>query len=294
MNRSRTSDAPRHYPLRTRRAHLAGLGGAAALAVAYDRQGVAAAADGLGADPAAINDWNATAVAALADAARPNPEAYMWLAFAHAAMYNADAGITGRYALYKWAERGPATASPEAAAAAAANRVLLTCFGSVPAARARVADAYAAALGRVPGGAAKEQGVVYGERTADRILALREGDGRFAALPFTLAPAPGVWRPTPPANAPFLAPWLSRLRPWTLTADGGITNWALYAAQLVMPPSAVNVHGRSRESQGARNGALAGGVGRQTPGAGATAKGSAAKRPSPSRRARIRSAARSP
>ena len=39
----------------------------------------------------------------------------MWLAFAHAAMYNAVAGITGRYALYKWAERGPATASPEAA-----------------------------------------------------------------------------------------------------------------------------------------------------------------------------------
>ena len=173
----------------------------------------AAAADGLGADPAAINDWNATTVAVLADAGRPNPEAYMWLAFAHAAMYNAVAGITGRYALYKWAERGPATASPEAAAAAAANRMLLTYFGPVPAARARLADAYAAALGRVPGGAAKEQGVAYGERAADRILALREGDGRSAALPFTVAPAPGVWRPTPPANAPFLAPWLSRLRP---------------------------------------------------------------------------------
>ena len=38
MNRSRTSDAPRRHPLRARRAHLAGLGGAAALAVAatYD------------------------------------------------------------------------------------------------------------------------------------------------------------------------------------------------------------------------------------------------------------------
>ena len=170
-------------------------------------------------------------MAVLADAGRPNPEAYMWLAFAHAAMYNAVAGITGRYALYKWAERGPATASPEAAAAAAANRMLLTYFGHVPAARARVGDAYAAALGRVPGGAAKEQGVAYGERAADRILALREGDGRSAALPFTVAPAPGVWRPTPPANAPFLAPWLSRLRPLTLTADGGITNWAAYNAQ---------------------------------------------------------------
>ncbi len=232
MNRSRTPDAPRRHPLRARRAHLAGLGGAAALAVAAAYDPWAAAADGLGADPAAINDWNATTVAVvLVDAGKPNPEAPIWLAFAHAAMYNAVVGITGRYALYKWAERGPATASPEAAAAAAANRMLLTYFGHVPAARARVGDAYAAALGRVPGGAAKEQGVAYGERAADRILALREGDGRAAALPFTAAPAPGVWRPTPPANAPFLAPWLSRLRPLTLTADGDITNWAAYNAQ---------------------------------------------------------------
>ena len=102
----------------------------------------------------------------------------------------------------------------------------------MPAARARVGDAYAAALGRVPGGAAKDAG---GGATASArptgSWPCARATGAFAALPFTVAPAPGVWRPTPPANAPFLAPWLARLRPWTLTADGGITNWAAYNAQ---------------------------------------------------------------
>jgi len=46
-----------------------------------------------------------------------------------------------------------------------------------------------------------------------------------------VAPAPGVWRSTPPAMAPFFDPWLSRLRPMTLTADGGVTDWATYNAQ---------------------------------------------------------------
>ncbi|HET7770490.1 MAG TPA: vanadium-dependent haloperoxidase, partial [Chloroflexota bacterium] len=133
--------------------------------------------------------------------------------------------ITGRYELYKWTTRGPADASPQAAAAAAAHRMLLSSFGHVPAARARLADAYAASLAKVPSGAAKDQGVRYGERAADRILALRIDDGRFGTLRFTMPLAPGVWRPTPPAMAPFFGPWLSRLRPMLLTTDGQETNW---------------------------------------------------------------------
>ena len=48
------------------------------------------------------------------------------------------------------------------------------------------------------------------------------------------------------------------------------------------------------ESQGSKNGAMAGGVGRQTPGAGGMVKVRGPKRPSSVRRAMIRSAARSP
>ena len=154
-----------------------------------------------------ITDWNATAVATIVtDAGKANAEAFLWFGFAQAAVYNAVNGITRRYELYKWDVDGPPGASPQAAAAAAANRVLLTYFGHLPAARARLADAYAASLAKVADGAAKQQGVRYGERAADRILELRVGDGRFGATSFSMPPAPGVWRPTPPAMAPFFDP----------------------------------------------------------------------------------------
>lgn len=37
-------------------------------------------------------------------------------------------------------------------------------------------------------------------------------------MEFTAAPAPGVWRPTPPAHQPFIDPWLGRLRPMVLAS----------------------------------------------------------------------------
>jgi len=47
---------------------------------------------------------------------------------------------------------------------------------------------------------------------------LREGDGRDANITLNVAPAPGVWRPTPPAFAPMLAPWLGFVRPLLLAS----------------------------------------------------------------------------
>ena len=217
-------------PISSRRTHLTGLGGLA-LALGTTAGAGAAGPTEPGADPAAVTDWHATAVATIVtDAGKANAEAFMWYAFAQAAVYNAVVGITGRYALYKWDVRGPSTASPEAAAAAAANRLLLTYFGHLPAARARLADAYAASLARVPDGAAKTQGVRYGERAADRIVELRVDDGRFAPVAFDTPLAPGVWRPTPAAHAPFFDPWLARLRPLLLTPEGRAIDWGAYNA----------------------------------------------------------------
>src|SRR5688572_2839262 len=214
----------------SRRVQLAG--GAAALALsAVPGRGTAHAAAGPGHDPSVITDWDATMVATIiTDAATVPAEAFTWYGLIPAAVYNAVVGITGRYELYKWTERGPADASPQAAAAAAAHRILLSSFGYVPAARARLADAYAASLAKVPSGAAKDQGVRYGERAADRILALRVEDGRFGSLTFDVPLAPGVWRPTPTAMAPFFGPWLSRLRPMLLTSDGTETDWGVLNA----------------------------------------------------------------
>jgi hypothetical protein len=168
------------------------------------------------ANPAVITDWNATMVATIVtDAGKGNAEGIFWYSFVQAAVYNAVVGITHRYELYKWDVRGPRAASPEAAAAAAAHRILLHYF---PASAMRLNNAYAASLARIPNGVSKRQGIRYGERAAAHIISLRANDGRFA--PITVAPAvqAGDWRPTPPAFAPMFDPWLSQVTPFTLNS----------------------------------------------------------------------------
>ena len=56
----------------------------------------------------------------------------MWFGFVQAAVYNAVEGITGDYDLYNWNAKAPKGASPQAAAAVAAHRVLMNYFGDSP------------------------------------------------------------------------------------------------------------------------------------------------------------------
>src|SRR6266550_5555407 len=170
--------------------------------------GTADAARGA-ADPTVIRDWNATMVATIVtDAGKGNAEGIFWYSFVQAAVYNAVNGITHEYDLYKWHRYGPRSASPEAAAATAAYRVLLYYF---PASQPRLDAAYAASLAKIPDGRSKRQGIRYGKHAAWHMIGLRTGDGRNA--PITVAPPlmAGDWRPTAPAFAPMLVPWLSQV-----------------------------------------------------------------------------------
>jgi hypothetical protein len=164
-------------------------------------------------DPSVVSSWNETAVSTVVtDAGKANVEAFLWFAFVHLAMYNAVVGITREYELYEWDQRGPRTASPEAAAAAAAHRLLLHYF---PASQARLDAALTASLANVTDASDEAKGVAYGERAADRIIELRINDGRNADLTFPMPLGPGVWRPTPPGFLPFFEPWISQVRPMT-------------------------------------------------------------------------------
>ena len=109
------------------------------------------------ADPKVIGDWNAIAFdTIIVDAGKANAEAFIWLAFEQAAVYNAVVGITRRYELYNWNARGPRGASPQAAAAVAAHDVLLEYF---PASQVRLDTALAGSLAEIPDGPAKQQGI---------------------------------------------------------------------------------------------------------------------------------------
>ncbi|MGW0910213.1 vanadium-dependent haloperoxidase [Streptomyces sp. NPDC002784] len=165
-------------------------------------------------DSEVITDWNRTAEEVVSvDARKPTAEPFIWYGFVSAAVYNAVVGIEGRYTPYKWDVRGPRHASSEAAAAAAARRVLLTYF---PDSRARIDAAYAASLAKIPDGRAADEGAAFGERAAEHLVELRRGDGRDATVTYDRPPAPGVWRPAPPGNRPFVNPWMARLRPMLL------------------------------------------------------------------------------
>ena len=173
-----------------------------------------------------IPAWNAIAVSTIAGpapngAGKANAEAFLWFAFVQAAVYNAVNGITGEYELYEWKPRRRRRASPQAAAAAAAHGVLMEYFGSGEFANsatiaANLNAALATSLEQIPDGVSKDQGVRYGERAAE--AARRASGGRRSVRPDRLrhAPAAGVWRPTPPAMAPFFDPWLGQVEPLVL------------------------------------------------------------------------------
>ena len=164
-----------------------------------------------------ITFWNSVAAGVIiTDAGKANAEGNLWYAFEQLAVYNAVVGITGRYEPYRWNPEAPANASPKAAAATAAFRVLLTYF---PASQARLDAAYATSLDQIADGEAKERGIRFGERAAARMIALRTDDGRFGDLLFTQEPGPGVWRPTPPTFTPFFDPWLSEMDPLVLRSN---------------------------------------------------------------------------
>ena len=162
-------------------------------------------------DPTVINDWNALATTTLAnDTTKPPPEHILYMAFVQAAVYDAVVGVEGRYEPYRFHAHAPHGASAQAAAVAAAHKVLVTY---VPSAQAALDAAYAASLAQLPDGKAKTRGIAFGTRAADNPIRLRANDGRNVPILFTQAPAPGIWRPTPPALAPMVDPWMGFVTP---------------------------------------------------------------------------------
>jgi hypothetical protein len=110
----------------------------------------------------------------------------------------------------------------DAAVAQAAYDVLVHYF---PSQAANLSALHDAAISAVPDGAAKRNGIKYGDLAADKVLRARAGDGLMTPIattsPYTpLAPGAGVWRRTPPAYAPAQTPWMATMRPFILDSSG--------------------------------------------------------------------------
>jgi hypothetical protein len=168
----------------------------------------------------AVLTWNqnagkAATAACLAPLNDPFHESRMY-AITHIAVHDALNAIDRRSRPYAFDGPRQPGASPDAAVAAAARTVLVALIGQLPAelvtascvtaGLASVEADYAAALGAIPGGQAKMQGIALGEAAGQAILAKRAMDGAVGPFLNPACPtntAPGQYRCTP--GTPFIA-----------------------------------------------------------------------------------------
>jgi hypothetical protein len=176
---------------------------------------LALAATALSAD--VVTDWNTVLLDAVRTDRTNPPRMTRNSALSQVAVYDAVAGILGGFEPYLVTSPAPAGASPEAAAAAAAHRVLVAVY---PAQQATFDAVLAASLAAVPDGPPKVDGIAWGEQVADAVLASRADDGAGQMVPYESAVGANWWIPTPPAFAPPLLPNWPLVTPWCMTHGG--------------------------------------------------------------------------
>jgi hypothetical protein len=142
-------------------------------------------------------------------------------AMTQVAVHDALNSIDLRYASYTGVPPANAAASPEAAVGAATYVVLSQTVPSQSGAVLILYNQWIAALPACPitHPTCIEDGIAAGHAAANAMLALRQNDGSATPhLPYTLAPGPGVYQPTPPAlAAPQFAGW-AHVTPFALNS----------------------------------------------------------------------------
>ena len=184
--------------------------------------------------------WNETTMKVILAHGQNSIVSTRTLAMVQAAVHDAVNAVDRRYDAYYFEGPGDAAASPDAAAAAAAQTVLVGIVGTsgTPAQRAAglslVDQAYAASMARVTDGPARNRGVAAGRAAGAAMLALRKDDGASRDAPYTPAMGPGRWQPHPnpvPPNPPIANPDLARgYLPSAQTGWGNVTPFTLLSA----------------------------------------------------------------
>ena len=164
-----------------------------------------------------VADWNAIgSTTVIANGGKVPAASAVWLAYSSLAMYDAVNAITGDYEPFYYRIAGPSNASIDAAAVAAAHRILVNYF---PLQQAALNTQFTASLAAIVGDPdAKTAGVAVGEAAAMAVISARTGDGLEANVVYTPGSGPGAWIPTPPAYAAPATPWLGQMRPFTMKA----------------------------------------------------------------------------
>jgi membrane-associated phospholipid phosphatase len=174
--------------------------------------------------PDPVLDWNTIALdAVMNDHSLASPDqggptkSALALGVIHTAIFDAVNAIDGSYVRYAFNGKGARSASIDAAVAAAAHLTLVDHF---PQQKAVFDAALAARLAAVPDGPAKDQGMTIGRLAANRLLGMRENDGRDLDMSHELIDAPGHHQPDPMhPDQGFLTPKWGKIQPFAMN-DG--------------------------------------------------------------------------
>jgi hypothetical protein len=170
-----------------------------------------------------VTDWTQIMVkATFVPPLTPGPTLTRGVAIFQAAVFDAVNGIERRYTPVHVPPGAAPGASRRAAAVQSAYAILIQLF---PTQVATFDALRAQSLAGIASGHSAEhsqsiaRGIEWGQTVADAIWAWRSADG-FANIPppFFGGPAPGEWRPTPPAFAPGLAPQLAQVTPFLINS----------------------------------------------------------------------------
>lgn len=161
--------------------------------------------------------WNNQALDATRLSRNPPPIAALHLATFHAAIFEAVNGITQSHTPWIAHEPAPAGANVDAAIAGAAHTALLTLWRDEANPR-NIDVAYEEALARIAPGRSRDDGIAYGKKIAELVIAQREK----AKNPPPPAPysstEQGRWRETPPYFRPAVAPEAATTTPFVLSS----------------------------------------------------------------------------
>jgi hypothetical protein len=166
-----------------------------------------------------VIDWNSIASTTIVtNAKEASGTSGVWFAYVQLAVYDAVNAIDHQYQPYVFTAQAPAGASKDAAAVAAAHRILVNYF---PAQQASLDVQFTASLSAISDtGADIAAGASVGEQAARALIAARANDGLLANVPYSPPLGLGFWQPTPPAFAKPITPWLGQMVPFTMTSAG--------------------------------------------------------------------------
>ena len=165
-----------------------------------------------------VLDWNEQAIDATRLARNPPPMSSFYLATYHIAIFDAVNGITRTNHGWLVNDPAPAGANMDAAVAGAAYTVLNALWTAT---NPRILEvAYEKAVAAIPDGQGKTDGLAWGKKVAEAVLAKRADSGYNKPIPGKYSSnEPGKWRETPPTFRPPLLPFWGKVVPFAMTSQ---------------------------------------------------------------------------